>query len=49
MLIALFMLELGKRFAFVGKQYSVEVGGDDFYSDLLFYTTSSYTVMPPLS
>lgn len=32
-----FMLELGKGFAFVGKQYHLEVGGEDFYLDLLFY------------
>jgi predicted nuclease of restriction endonuclease-like (RecB) superfamily len=35
--IVRFMLELGKGFAFVGKQYHLEVGGDDFYIDLLFY------------
>ena len=32
-----FMLELGKGFAFVGRQYHLEVGGQDFYIDLLFY------------
>lgn len=32
-----FMLELGKGFAFVGRQYHLEVGGEDFYLDLLFY------------
>lgn len=32
-----FLLELGKGFAFVGKQYHLEVGGEDFYLDLLFY------------
>ena len=32
-----FMLELGVGFAFVGSQYHIEVGGDDFYIDLLFY------------
>jgi predicted nuclease of restriction endonuclease-like (RecB) superfamily len=32
-----FMLELGKGFAFVGSQYHLEVGGQDFYLDLLFY------------
>ena len=32
-----FMLELGKGFAFVGREYHVEVGGQDFYIDLLFY------------
>ena len=35
--ITKFMLELGKGFAFVGKQYHLEVGGEDFYIDLLFY------------
>lgn len=35
--ITRFMLELGKGFAFVGKQYHLEVGGDDFYVDLVFY------------
>ena len=32
-----FLLELGEGFAFVGSQYHLEVGGDDFYMDLLFY------------
>jgi len=31
------VLELGKGFAFVGSQYHLEVGGKDFYPDLLFY------------
>ncbi len=31
------MLELGVGFAFVGSQYHIEVAGDDFYIDLLFY------------
>ena len=31
------MLELGKGFAFVGRQYHLEVGEQDFYIDLLFY------------
>lgn len=35
--ISQFLLELGTGFAFVGKQVHVEVGGDDFYLDLLFY------------
>jgi predicted nuclease of restriction endonuclease-like (RecB) superfamily len=35
--IVKFLLELGKGFAFVGKQYHLEVGGQDFYIDLLFY------------
>lgn len=32
-----FLLELGAGFAFVGRQVHLEVGGDDFYLDLLFY------------
>ena len=32
-----FMLELGKGFAFVGRQYHLAVGEQDFYIDLLFY------------
>jgi predicted nuclease of restriction endonuclease-like (RecB) superfamily len=32
-----FLLELGQGFAFVGRQYKVDVGGEDFYIDLLFY------------
>ena len=32
-----FLLELGVGFAFVGSQHHLEVGGEDFYLDLLFY------------
>ena len=32
-----FLLELGAGFAFVGRRVHLEVGGDDFYLDLLFY------------
>ena len=32
-----FLIELGSGFAFVGRQYRIEVGDDDFYIDLLFY------------
>jgi len=32
-----FLLELGQGFAFVGRQVHLEVGGEDFYVDLLFY------------
>lgn len=32
-----FLLELGKGFALVGSQYHLEVGGQDYYLDLLFY------------
>jgi len=33
----IFFLELGAGFAFVGRQYHLEVGEQDFYIDLLFY------------
>jgi predicted nuclease of restriction endonuclease-like (RecB) superfamily len=32
-----FLVELGIGFAFVGRQYHLEVGNRDFYIDLLFY------------
>lgn len=32
-----FLLELGQGFAFVGRQYRIEVGEEDYYIDLLFY------------
>lgn len=35
--ITKFLLELGTGFSFVGKQYHLEVGEEDFYIDLLFY------------
>ena len=35
--ISQFLLELGAGFAFVGKQVPLEIGGQDFYLDLLFY------------
>lgn len=35
--ITKFLLELGAGFAYVGRQYHLEVGGEDFYMDLLFY------------
>jgi len=31
------LLELGKGFAFIGRQYHMEIEGDDYYLDLLFY------------
>ncbi len=34
-----FLLELGKGFAFVGRQYSIEVDNTDYKIDLLFYHT----------
>ena len=35
--ITQFLLELGAGFAFIGRQYHLEVAGDDYYIDLLFY------------
>ncbi|RFM34988.1 PDDEXK nuclease domain-containing protein [Chitinophaga silvisoli] len=35
--ITKFLLELGKGFAFIGKQVHLEIGGQDFYIDLLLY------------
>ncbi|MEZ4267611.1 MAG: PDDEXK nuclease domain-containing protein [Myxococcota bacterium] len=32
-----FLLELGVGFAFVGNQHRLEVGGDEFFIDMLFY------------
>ena len=31
------LIELGSGFAFVGRQYRLEVEGDEFFIDLLFY------------
>jgi hypothetical protein len=31
------LLEMGKGFAFIGSQHHLEVGGQDWYVDLLFY------------
>jgi predicted nuclease of restriction endonuclease-like (RecB) superfamily len=35
--ITKFLLELGAGFSYVGRQYHLEIGGEDFYMDLLFY------------
>nr|WP_306670696.1 MULTISPECIES: DUF1016 domain-containing protein [unclassified Endozoicomonas] len=35
--ITQFLLELGAGFAYMGKQYHIQVGQRDFYIDLLFY------------
>jgi len=32
-----FLLELGAGFSYIGQQYRLEVGGDEFFIDLLFY------------
>ena len=45
--ITALLLELGTGFAFLGNQYHLNVGGDDFYIDLLFYNLNlrSYVVI----
>ena len=42
-----FLLELGKGFAFIGKQYHLEVADNDYYLDLLFYhvTLKCYVII----
>ena len=35
--ITKFLLELGKGFAFIGRQYHLEIAEKDYYLDLLFY------------
>lgn len=35
--IAKFLIELGKGFAFVGRQYAIEVSNSEYFIDLLFY------------
>lgn len=32
-----FIMEMGKGFAFIGRQYRMSIGGKHFYLDLLFY------------
>jgi len=34
-----FLLELGAGFSYIRRQYKLEVGGDDYFIDLLFYHT----------
>lgn len=41
-----FILELGKNFTFVGEEYKIEVGGQDFYIDLLFYHRKLMCLIP---
>lgn len=45
--ITAFLLELGKGFAFVGRQKRLEVGNEEFFIDLLFYhlTLRCYVVV----
>ena len=34
-----FLVEMGAGFAFMGRQYHIEVSGDDYYIDMLMYNT----------
>lgn len=45
--ITQFLLELGKGFAFIGRQYHLVIAGNDYYIDLLFYhvTLKCYVVV----
>jgi len=38
--ISKFMMELGKGFAYLGRQYLLQVGGHDYFLDLLFYNVN---------
>lgn len=38
--ISKFMLEMGKGFAYLGRQYPLQVGGQDYFLDLLFYNVN---------
>jgi predicted nuclease of restriction endonuclease-like (RecB) superfamily len=40
--ITKFLMELGQGFTFVGRQHKLNVGGKDFYIDLLFYHIKLY-------
>ena len=40
-----FILELGKDFAFVGEEYPIQVGGEDFRIDLLFFHRSLHCLV----
>ena len=41
-----FILEFGKDFSFIGEEYRVQVGGQDFYIDLLFYHRALSCLIP---
>ena len=41
-----FILEFGKDFTFIGEEYRVQVGGQDFYIDLLFYSRALSCLVP---
>ncbi len=41
-----FILEFGKDFTFIGEEYRIQVGGQDFYIDLLFYNRALACLVP---
>ena len=41
-----FILEFGKDFTFIGEEYRVQVGGQDFFIDLLFYNRAFSCLVP---
>ena len=41
-----FILEFGKDFTFIGEEYRIQVGGQDFYIDLLFYNRALSCLVP---
>ena len=41
-----FILEFGKDFTFIGQEYRIQVGGQDFYIDLLFYSRALSCLVP---
>lgn len=40
-----FLMEMGVGFAFLGRQYHIEVAGDDYYLDMLMYNTFMHRYM----
>ena len=41
-----FILEFGKDFTFIGEEYRIQVGGEDYYIDLLFYNRALACLVP---
>lgn len=41
-----FILEFGKDFTFIGEEYRVQAGGQDFFIDLLFYNRALSCLVP---
>ena len=41
-----FILEFGKDFTCIGEEYRIQVGGQDFYIDLLFYNRALSCLVP---